>query len=113
MRLSLYKHWVTVMRDSHYCTCLVHLVRRSTDGIISTLPLIYTNSQNRSNFCCPSKKDRKISIFPSDFVQSDPILAVRLNRGLVQGRQLYRAFPFSKGSLAKLFPGQNIPIQTL
>jgi hypothetical protein len=47
------------------------------------LPLIYTNSLNRSNFCRPTKKDRKISIFPSDFVQSDLILAVRVNRGLL------------------------------
>ncbi len=44
-------------------------------------PLVYTNSQIRSDFCFPSKKDRKISIFPSNFVQSDPILAVRVNRG--------------------------------
>jgi hypothetical protein len=50
-------------------------------SFVFVLPLIYTNNQNRSNFCCPSKKDRKISIFPSDFVQSDQILAVRVNRG--------------------------------
>ncbi len=48
---------------------------------------VYMNSQNRSNFCFLSKKDRKISIFPSDFVQSDLILAVRVNRGLVREKK--------------------------
>jgi hypothetical protein len=49
---------------------------------VGSKPLVYTNSQNQSDFCCSSKKDRKISsIFPSDFVQSDPILAVCVNRG--------------------------------
>jgi hypothetical protein len=51
------------------------------------------NSQNQSDFCCPSKKDRKISIFPSNFVQSDPILAVHVNRGLdMSGGKRYNVY---------------------
>jgi hypothetical protein len=45
------------------------------------IPLVYTNSQNWSDFFSSDQKDRNISIFPSDFVQSDPIFAVRVNRG--------------------------------
>ncbi len=73
-----------------YCEIFCYLINKLTNfscaskqlQVYFPLPLVYTNSQNRSDFCCPTKKDRKIFIFPSDFVQSDPIFAVRVNRGL-------------------------------
>ncbi len=47
------------------------------------LPPVYTNSQNRIRLHKIGRRDRKISIFPSDFVQSDLILAVHVNAGLI------------------------------
>ncbi len=70
------------------------LVEPSSYSYLSVLPLVYMNSQNRSDFCCPTKKDRKISIFPSDFVQSDLIFAVRVNRGLINETGVINLFTF-------------------
>ncbi len=47
------------------------------------LPPVYTNSQNQIRLHKIRRRDRKISIFPSDFVQLDPILTVRVNAGLI------------------------------
>jgi hypothetical protein len=55
----------------HYCS---HL-----DFILTP---IYTNSQNQIRLHKIGQRDRKISIFLSDFLQSDLILAVRVNAGL-------------------------------
>jgi hypothetical protein len=49
---------------------------------MSTLPRVYTNSQNRIRLHKIGRKDRNFPISTSDFVQADPILAVRVNGGL-------------------------------
>jgi hypothetical protein len=49
---------------------------------INSYPLFIRTAKIGPIFVVHPKKERKISIFPSDFVQSDPILAVHLNMGL-------------------------------
>jgi hypothetical protein len=55
---------------------------------MSTLPRVCMNSQNRIQLYKIGQKDRNFPISTSNFVQLDPILAVRVNRGLSSHRCL-------------------------
>ncbi len=54
----------------------------SSINLFLPYPRVYTNSQNRIRLHKIGRKDRNFPISLSDFVQTDPILAVRVNGGL-------------------------------